>query len=163
MSTDDGVVADDYYKRGLLINQELERDARAARAGPRRGRARSTPTAPRALDAAPDAATPRRRRRSRCGSRIRRARAGPQRRRSRADADGAYAGTLDAAAGRAAGSSAVETDAWRLPAVEIAGRPHEVRLGVAARTLTVRRDARRAPNGELEEAAMESTAISRSG
>ena len=29
-STDDGVIADDYYKRGLLINQELER-TRAAR------------------------------------------------------------------------------------------------------------------------------------
>jgi len=27
-STDDGVVADDYYKRGLVINRELERSAR---------------------------------------------------------------------------------------------------------------------------------------
>jgi len=29
IATDDGVVADDYYKRGLAVNQELRRDARA--------------------------------------------------------------------------------------------------------------------------------------
>jgi len=28
-STDDGVIADDYYKRGLLVNKEIERAARA--------------------------------------------------------------------------------------------------------------------------------------
>jgi hypothetical protein len=28
-STDDGVIADDYYKRGLMINRELDRTARA--------------------------------------------------------------------------------------------------------------------------------------
>ncbi len=32
-STDDGVIADDYYKRGLLVNKELERTARAAALG----------------------------------------------------------------------------------------------------------------------------------
>ena len=28
-SSDDGVIADDYYKRGLLINREIDRTARA--------------------------------------------------------------------------------------------------------------------------------------
>lgn len=32
-STDDGVVADDYYRRGLLINKELDREARAGALG----------------------------------------------------------------------------------------------------------------------------------
>ena len=35
-STDDGVIADDYYKRGLLINRTLERDRARRRAGHRR-------------------------------------------------------------------------------------------------------------------------------
>lgn len=33
ISTSDGLVADDYYKRGLLVNQSLERSDWAARAG----------------------------------------------------------------------------------------------------------------------------------
>ncbi len=32
-STDDGVIADDYYKRGLLVNKELDRTARARALG----------------------------------------------------------------------------------------------------------------------------------
>jgi hypothetical protein len=32
-STDDGVIADDYYKRGLLVNRQLEREAKAAALG----------------------------------------------------------------------------------------------------------------------------------
>ena len=33
VSSDDGVVADDYYKRGLVINRVLEREQRAAALG----------------------------------------------------------------------------------------------------------------------------------
>lgn len=33
VSTSDGLVADDYYKRGLAINQDLKRDQRAAQRG----------------------------------------------------------------------------------------------------------------------------------
>jgi hypothetical protein len=33
LSTDDGLVADDYYKRGLLINKQLERTGRGAAMG----------------------------------------------------------------------------------------------------------------------------------
>jgi hypothetical protein len=32
-STDDGVIAEDYYKRGLLVNKELDRVAKAAELG----------------------------------------------------------------------------------------------------------------------------------
>ena len=127
--TDDGVVAEDYYKRGLTINQKLRQ------------------TAPRAV--APLAATVRVAengdvRASVQGSGTERGTAPTIRLRlsqpsvaSRAivvvlarDASGDYVGTLDRQApGRWIVS--LESDAWRLPTTAVAWPLTEIRLGAA--------------------------------
>ncbi len=130
-STDDGVVADDYYKRGLVINKELERA----------GRGESLRLAA-VLAVAPDGAL----RLELAGAadmpvppsvRARFAnatRAGLDRTANLVRMpDGAYAGRI-APLPPGRWRVAVETDAWRLPAVEAAGTVREVRLG-AARTV----------------------------
>jgi hypothetical protein len=130
-STDDGVIADDYYKRGLLINRSLERGARseALRIGAivhiaGDGTARVELTGLTDV-AAPAVLTLRL---------IHATRAGYDRVVVLArDRDGAYRGHIEPPPpGRWMVS--VETDVWRLPMAEIAGRPDEVRLGVARET-----------------------------
>jgi hypothetical protein len=125
-STDDGVVAEDYYKRGLLINESLERSARGAQlqvgaivrvGGDGAVRVDVTGLAAAALPAVVTLRL------------IHATRAGHDRVAVLArDRDGAYRGRVDPPPpGRWLVS--VETDAWRLPVAEIAGRPDEVRLG----------------------------------
>ena len=127
-STDDGVVADDYYKRGLVINRELERAGRgqtlrmgAVLAVAPDGALRME------LSGAPDAAMP-------PEVRVRFAnatRAGLDRTASLARMpDGAYAGRI-APLPPGRWHIAAETDAWRLPAQEASGAVREVRLGAA--------------------------------
>jgi hypothetical protein len=132
VSSDDGVVADDYYKRGLVINRVLEREQRAAALGIGAVVAIGDDGAVRAdvhrhADAAaPDAIT----------LKVSHAtRAGMDRRATLVrGADGAYYGKLDPPpTGR--WLVMLETDAWRLPTVEIAGRPQLVRLGVERQAL----------------------------
>lgn len=131
VSTDDGVVADDYYKRGLVINRVLEREQRAAALGLGAIVSIGDDGAVRADvhwngdAAAPDAMT----------LKVSHAtRAGMDRRAPLArGADGAYYGRLEPPpAGR--WLVMLETDAWRLPTVEIAGRPQLVRLGALRET-----------------------------
>jgi hypothetical protein len=128
LSTDDGVVADDYYKRGLMINRKLERVERAASL-------KMTATVDVASDGAihltlesplSDPQTmpavvrvsithPTRAGMDRQVDLVR----GP---------DGRYAGRVDPVAiGR--WLVIVETDAWRLPVAEVTGGVHTVRLG----------------------------------
>jgi len=126
-STDDGVVAEDYYKRGLLINKALERGARGAqlrigaivRVGPD-GTVRVDVTGP-ADVASPGALTLRL---------IHATRAGHDRIAALArDPDGTYRGRIEPPPpGR--WQVSVEADSWRLPMAEIAGTPDEVRLGI---------------------------------
>ena len=125
-STDDGVIAEDYYKRGLLINKSLARGARGAELGlgaivhvGADGTVRVDLTGPAGFEA-PAAVTLRL---------VHATRAGHDRSAALArDADGAYRGRVDPPpAGRWLVS--VETDTWRLPSAEVAGRPDEVRLG----------------------------------
>src|SRR5512137_836675 len=110
-STDDGVIAEDYYKRGLLINRSLERSADGA--------VRVDLTGPAGF--APPAAITLRL--------VHATRAGLDRSAVLArDPQGAYSGRVEPPpAGRWLVS--VETESWRLPAAEVAGRPDEVRLG----------------------------------
>lgn len=128
-STDDGVVAEDYYKRGLLINKSLARGARGAELqvgaivhvgadGAVRVDVTGLPGA-----AVPAAVTLRL---------IHATRAGLDRVAVLArDADGAFRGRIEPPPpGRWLVS--VETDGWRLPMAEVAGRPDEVRLGTEA-------------------------------
>jgi hypothetical protein len=128
-STDDGVVADDYYKRGLVINKQLERSGRGEALG-----------LGAVLDVGPDgdmvlalsgsvadAATP-------ATVRVRltnATRAGLDRTATLARGiDGSYTGRIDPPpSGRWLVS--VETDGWRLPTVEVAGAVRAVRLGTA--------------------------------
>jgi hypothetical protein len=126
-SSDDGVVADDYYKRGLVINRVLEREQRAAALGLGAVVAIADDGAVRADvrwngdAAAPEAMT----------IRVTHAtRAGLDRRAALVrGADGAYYGLMEPPpAGR--WLVMLETDAWRLPTVEVAGRPQVIRLGV---------------------------------
>ena len=128
-STDDGVIAEDYYKRGLLINKSLERGALGVQLGMGAivrvgadGAVRVDVTGP--AGAAPPAALTLRL--------IHATRAGQDRIAVLArDPDGSYRGSVDPPpAGRWRVS--VETESWRLPAAEIAGRPEEVRLGIEA-------------------------------
>ena len=124
--SDDGVVADDYYKRGLVINRVLEREQRGAAMGLGAVVAIGDDGAVRAVvhgygDApAPDAVTLKLTHATRAGM--------DRRATLRRGADGAYFGRVEPPP---AGRWLVmrETDAWRLPTVEIAGRPERVRLG----------------------------------
>ena len=126
VATDDGVVADDYYKQGLVINRVLAREQRGVALGLSAvvtiaddGAVRMTlhgggeEPAPAAVTLKLSHAT----------------RAGMDRRATLLPvADGTYGGKVDPVpAGR--WLVILETDAWRLPTVEVAGRPQQVRLG----------------------------------
>jgi uncharacterized protein len=127
-STDDGVIADDYYKRGLMINKELDRTARAdamalgavlhvAPDGTVRlemsGFARS---------AAPDAVTL---------ALVHPTRAGQDRVLTlKRAADGAYIGALGTPV-QGRWHVAVEAGAWRLVSAVTQGDLSEVRIGTA--------------------------------
>ena len=131
IASNDGLVADDYYKRGLGINRTLERSERAAALGlvaivdlDARGAAQVVLTAAvPGLDAAP--------------AQVRLlllhpTRAGADRRIDLArGADGVYRGpaaVLPAGRWRVG----VETDDWRLPTVAIEGALRAVRITAAA-------------------------------
>jgi hypothetical protein len=126
--SDDGVVADDYYKQGLIINRVLEREQRSEALGL---------GAQVAIDAdgdvrvdlrgadaatAPDAVTLKLAHATRPGM--------DRTARLARSADGSYRGRVEPPpAGR--WLVIVETDAWRLPTAEIEGRPQQIRLGAA--------------------------------
>ena len=127
-STDDGVVADDYYKRGLVINRELERAGRgemlrvsAVLAFAPDGAVRLELSGAAAMEMPPAI-------RARFANATR---AGLDRTATLARmADGTYSGRIvPLPPGR--WLVAVETDAWRLPAVEVDGAVGEVRMGAA--------------------------------
>jgi hypothetical protein len=123
-STDDGVIADDYYKRGLMINKELDRTARAEAL--RLGAVVTfAPDGSVRLaldgDAPPEVMLtlghPTRAGYDRAITLMR-------------GADGVYAGRLDAPLdGRR--HVAVETATWRLTTTTLPGDATEVRLGAA--------------------------------
>jgi hypothetical protein len=127
--TDDGVINDDYYKRGLMINKELERTTRAEamklgavlRVAPD-GAARLEMSG--FTDAAPPPGTV-------LLTLVHPTRAGQDRAATLTrGADEIYTGTLDAPApGR--WHVTVETASWRLPAAVVNGRLDEVRIGAA--------------------------------
>jgi hypothetical protein len=126
--SDDGLVADDYYKRGLAINRTLEREQRAQALGlvaivdiDADGRARvALSSSVRELAAAPAAlrlvlAHPTRGGLDRQADLLR-------------GADGTYGGRVDRIpAGRWRVS--VEAADWRLPAADVDGEVRAVRLG----------------------------------
>ena len=127
-STDDGVVADDYYKRGLVINRQLERSARGEALGlgavlevARDGAVRLR------LSGLADGAAP-----ASVRAKLTNAtRAGNDRVATlERGADGVYAGRM-APVPPGQWLVSVETDAWRLPTVEVGGAVREVRLGTA--------------------------------
>ncbi len=127
-STDDGVVADDYYKRGLIINRQLER----SRHGETLGLGAVLEITPEGavrlrLSGLADAAAPANLRAMLANA----TRAGGDRLVTlERGADGIYAGRMaPLPAGRWRVS--VETDAWRLPTAEANGAVREVRLGTA--------------------------------
>jgi hypothetical protein len=132
--SDDGMVADDYYKRGLLINRTLERAPAAdlshlaatvqvADNGAVRAWVEGAPGAPSEAPASlrlslrhPAHSTP-----DLVVALVR-------------DAKGDYVGTLpEQTPGR--WIVILESDAWRLPATTVAGRLTEVRLGAAPRPM----------------------------
>jgi len=125
--SDDGLVADDYYKRGLAINRQIERDARAGALGLNAtvdlgadGHVRV-----RLASAVADAAA--------LPASVRVVVAHPTRSVDDARAtlvrtpDGSYAGKM-APLARGRWRLFVETDEWRLPAVEIDGPRNGVAL-----------------------------------
>ena len=126
--SDDGVVADDYYKRGLLINKEIERSGRgeALKLGAvlrvATGGAVHLDVSGFADGAAPAIV------------RLKLAhptRGGHDRMLTLArDASGSYTGTLDAPP-RGRWLVTVETDAWRLPTAVANDGLGEVRIGAA--------------------------------
>ncbi|MFO1323214.1 MAG: FixH family protein [Burkholderiales bacterium] len=132
IDSDDGLVADDYYKRGLAINRTLERSDRAAALGlsavvdvDDAGRARvALSSAVRDNVAIPvtvrlSLVHPTRAGHDRRGELVR----GP---------DGDYVGSVPA--GEATRTLViVETDHWRLPTVEVAGPLRGVRIDAGAR------------------------------
>ena len=125
-STDDGVVADDYYKRGLVINKQLERSGRGEALGLGAVLDVGSDGAV-ALSLSGGAATP-----ATLRLRLTNAtRAGMDRTATLGrGADGTYTGHIDPPPpGRWLVS--VETDAWRLPTVEVGGQVTEIRLGAA--------------------------------
>jgi len=127
-STDDGVVADDYYKRGLVINKQLERSRRGEALGLGAVLEITPEGAVRLrLSGFADAAAP-----AMVRAKLTNAtRAGVDRVATlERRADGIYAGRMaPLPPGRWLVS--VETDAWRLPTVESGGVVGEVRLGTA--------------------------------
>ena len=127
-STDDGVVADDYYKRGLVINRQLERSARGEALG-LGAVLEVTPEGAMRLrlsGLADDAAPANVRAKLTNATRAGNDRAATLER----GVDGVYAGRMaPVPSGRWLVS--IETDAWRLPTVEAGGAVREVRLGTA--------------------------------
>jgi uncharacterized protein len=124
-STDDGVIADDYYKRGLLVNRDLEREARAAALGIS-GMLRVAPDGAATLELTGGAAP----------ATLRLLLAHPTRSgQDRAvvltrGPGGVYVGTIaPPPAGRVLVT--VEGDGWRLPTAQAGGLPVEVRVGAA--------------------------------
>lgn len=128
VATDDGVIVDDYYKRGLLVNRDLERVRRA-----------EAMNLGAVLSVAPDGAL----RLALTGAdtlapapavRVRLAhatRAGMDRTATLArGVDGRYAGSV-APVPPGRWLVTVETDQWRLPVAEVGGALAEVRLGAA--------------------------------
>jgi uncharacterized protein len=125
IKSDDGVVADDYYKRGLVINRVLAREERAeaeqivadvAIAGD--GGVQAV-VAGSGTKAAPETVRLRVTHATRAGmDRVAVLQRG---------ADGSYRGRVEPVpAGR--WLIVLETDEWRLPTVEVAGRPETVHL-----------------------------------
>jgi hypothetical protein len=129
-STDDGVIAEDYYKRGLLINRSLEREARARAlnlgATVELDATGNVRVALRGADAAMTSPSVTLRL-------VHATRAGLDRSAAlSASADRLYRGRIDPPpAGRWIVS--VEADGWRLPPVEIAGRVSAVELDASPR------------------------------
>ena len=126
--SDDGLVADDYYKKGLAINRIIERADRAAALGitatvnvDASGRARvSLAAESQAPEAAPSALRLAVLHPTRAGHDLRTVVVrGP---------DGDYVGQLDAPLPPGHWRVVVETDAWRLPSAEVEGGVHDVRL-----------------------------------
>ena len=128
-STDDGVIADDYYKRGLLINRTLERTDRgvalglvaelsiAADGAVRVGLGGRSEVAPAVLML--KVAHPTRAGLDRSAALTR-------------GADGSYSGRIEPLApGRWLVS--LETDAWRLPTMSVDGTEGRATLGAPAR------------------------------
>ena len=128
-STDDGVIADDYYKRGLLINRTLERTDRgvalglvaelsiAADGAVRVGLGGRSEVAPAVLML--KVAHPTRAGLDRSAALTR-------------GADGSYSGRIEPLApGRWLVS--LETDAWRLPTMSVDGAEGRATLGAPAR------------------------------
>ena len=131
VTSDDGVVADDYYKRGLSINRQLERADRAA-ALQLEATVDVTDTGEIrvALDSpSPD---PEARPTAIRLSLTHPTRAGQDRRAELVRGpDGRYAGRIEPMTpGR--WLVIVETDAWRLPTAEVTGAVREVQLRAAA-------------------------------
>jgi hypothetical protein len=127
-STDDGVVADDYYKRGLVINKHIERSERSAALGIGAVLEITPEGAVRVRLSGPaDASAPANVRATMTNA----TRAGSDRVATLdRGADGVYTGRMaPLPPGRWLVS--VETDAWRLPTVEAGGAVSEVRLGRA--------------------------------
>jgi hypothetical protein len=131
VKSDDGLVAEDYYKRGLLINQKLKQSApssllnlgatvRVAQNGDIRARLQGLPDA---TGAPPSTIRLRL---------VQPAQLAPARIVNlRRDENGDYLGVLaEQAPGR--WIVGLESDAWRLPTTTVAGRWSEVRLGAAA-------------------------------
>jgi hypothetical protein len=126
-TTDDAVVADDYYKRGLSINHRLERVDRAAALGIESvadiaadGQVRVTLTSSSAdIDAHPAVIVLGVAHATRGGlDRSAELVLGP---------DGSYGGRIKPI-GQGRWLVSLETNAWRLPAVEIAGETRTVKL-----------------------------------
>jgi hypothetical protein len=127
--TDDGIIADDYYKRGLVINKELERTTRAEAMKLGAVLRVAADGAVRLelsgfADAAAAPATV-------LLTLVHPTRAGQDRAVTLArGADGIYTGTLVAPApGR--WRVTVEADGWRLPITVVNGKLDEVRIGAA--------------------------------
>jgi len=130
-SSDDGVVADDYYKRGLVINRVLEREHRGAALGLGADVAIAVDGAVRVeLTGTPAAPAPE----TLLLKLTHATRAGLDRSATLVrGADGAYRSRIaPPPAGR--WLVVLEGDTWRLPAAEVAGRPERVRLGSDATT-----------------------------
>jgi len=130
-TTDDAVVADDYYKRGLSINQRLERVDRAAALGldavadiGADGLVRVTLNSSSAhIDAHPAVVVLGIAHATRGGlDRSAELVLGP---------DGTYDGRIEPV-GQGRWLVSLETNAWRLPAVEIAGETRTLKLRASA-------------------------------